>query len=580
MQVVSLITVSLSALAVALTGPPDAGRAGADELTLPDGSRRLGRLEMDGKGRLRFAAPGQPVPASLADLDIRLAPGQLAPWHAAMTHRVTLRGEQHLTGELLELNEKELKLRTPWADRLSVPRRAVVALAHPPGWVTFVNEDFENDLTAWKLTGTPALSDRQQTSGRRSLRIDTPGQAAEYTLTGPLAAGRAGVNFFDPGSTSGVRWLIEAEFARPQGPWTARFIAAADAEHYRFEAPRTAGQAAPVPRTRGWHRLTLRFDRDYLFVGVDERLLWASDKEGPGGPLHKLRLVCVAGPGGSDKQGEGFFDDLSLTRAVDDLPHRAADVTQDEAWLLAGDQLLGRVVRADRHAVELEGWVGRQTFTWGEVRGLFLRRENPPPQTTEGEHVRVWLHAAAGGEPDQLEGVLQSLDDRRLVLRHAVLGEVEIERGRLLRLRGLFHGRRVELDNNFHHLGDPRRVVPELQPARAEGPTLRRTFRLDTVPTGVRLEVQVVHLKGPGDGIGAALERGELRTEVVVNGQRVDYLNRHVGRASEGPRRIRVILPRRSLRAGDNVLELRQVPDSDGRRESCGIAGLALELPR
>jgi hypothetical protein len=275
------------------------------------------------------------------------------------------------------------------------------------------------------------------------------------------------------------------------------------------------------------------------------------------------------------------FDDVTVTRAVDRLPHRVEDVTQDEVWLLPGDQLLGRVLRADRNRIELYAGRAAQTIPWSKVRGLYLRREAVPPQTTEGEHVRLWLHSGAEGEPDEVEGVLTALDARRLVLRHPLMGEREIERARLLRLRPLFHGRRIELDNTFHHLGDPGRTVPELQPARAEATSLRRTFRLDAVPAEARLVVEVMRLKGPGDGIGEALERGELRTEAIVNGQRADYLNRHVGRSSPRPQRVSVALPRRCLQVGENVLELRQTPDRASERcESCGICGIALELPR
>jgi hypothetical protein len=184
-------------------------------------------------------------------------------------------------------------------------------------------------------------------------------------------------------------------------------------------------------------------------------------------------------------------------------------------------------------------------------------------------------------EPDLLEGVLQALDERRLTLRHPLLGKLEIERDKLQSVQRLFHGRRVELDTGIHHLGDRDRHVAELEPARAEGPNLRLPFRLDAVPAEARVVVQVVHLKGPGDGLAAALERGERRTEVVVNGQRVDYLNRHVGRASPTPLFLRIVLPRRVLQTGDNVLEIRQTPDlATERHESCGILGVALELPR
>jgi hypothetical protein len=271
---------------------------------------------------------------------------------------------------------------------------------------------------------------------------------------------------------------------------------------------------------------------------------------------------------------------ISLVQAVEPLPRPPGDPTQDEVWLPDGDQLFGRLTRVEDRAVTLEGRFGKRELAWGELRGLFPRRQVEPPATTEGEHVRLRFAGGAAAETDTLEGVVRALDDSHLTLRHPLLGDVKLERDRLRELRWLFHGRRIELDNAPHHLGDRDRLVAGLQPPRAEGPSLRWTVRLEAVPQTAYLVVDVLRLKGQGDGIGPALELGELRTELLVNGERVDYLNRHVDRASPEPRRLHLAVPGRLLRAGDNVLELRQTPGHDSERhEDCGVAGLCLELP-
>jgi len=166
-------------------------------------------------------------------------------------------------------------------------------------------------------------------------------------------------------------------------------------------------------------------------------------------------------------------------------------------------------------------------------------------------------------------------------LRHALLGELSFDRSRLHRLRPLLLGRRIELDYARRHLGDANRLVPGIAPPRSEGPTLRRSFRLDAIPATARLAVTVHHLKGPADGIGPALERGELRTEVFVNERRIDYLNRLVDRAVKEPQRLEIAIPTSALRIGENVVELRQTPEAaSGRRESCVVSNLVIELPR
>jgi hypothetical protein len=182
---------------------------------------------------------------------------------------------------------------------------------------------------------------------------------------------------------------------------------------------------------------------------------------------------------------------------------------------------------------------------------------------------------------DQLEGVVTKLDEKRLTLRHPDLGDLSIDRSRLARLRRLFYGQRIELDNASHHLGDKDRAVPGLQPRRAEGSTLTRKFRLETVSASTRFIVSVIQLKGPGNGIGPALDRGELRTEVWVNGERVDYLNRLVDRAQVRPQQLTIAVPKKLLRAGDNVLELRQTPEAGTEHyENCGVSELLIEAER
>jgi hypothetical protein len=554
----------------------------ADDAILKDGRTVHGQLALTEAGRLAFTPAGQKSPIPFEQIGpLRSTMPAPAPWRAPAVQRVVLADGQGLTGEFLGLDAQDVSVRTAWADRLTLPRRSVLAVTHAPGFVPLFTEDFETDLKAWNLSGSPAFTDAEQTSGQHSLRISRAGQAAEYALASALDAGRVGVNFHEAGAAAGAHWIIEAEFQGATGPRQVRGLIAGDAAGYRVEVPDGPGAGDRVPRTPGWHRFRVEFSADSLLVTVDEAALWYSRRHGPGGSLRKVRLACVALPSGGGARGEVLFDDFSVARAVDRLPHEFEEPGKDELWLLDGDQLFGEVVKANRRAIDLRGSFGMRTFAWSEVRGIFLRRQTSAPQTTDGEHVRLWLHSGYGSDLDQLEGTLQALDERRLTLRHPAVGELTIDRGRVRELRRLFHGRRIELDDNSHHLGQPGKPVPDLQPPQGEGLTLRRTFRLEDVPQEVRLVLHVAHLRGPGDGIGEALERGEWRTEVVLNGKVVDYLNRHVERASREARRLSLPLSPEALRAGENVLELRLTPDrASGRYEHCGISGLRLEMPR
>jgi hypothetical protein len=195
--------------------------------------------------------------------------------------------------------------------------------------------------------------------------------------------------------------------------------------------------------------------------------------------------------------------------------------------------------------------------------------------------VQVWLRTGAGSEPDRIAGAVRGWDAKHLTLRHPVLGDLTIARARLRRLRWLFHGERIALDATAHHLGPKGRLAAGLFPPRAEGMSKEWSFRLETLPQEARLRLQVVQLKGPDDGIARSLKRDELQMQVVVNGNVVDYLNRHVRRASRQPRPLTVLLPRRFLRAGKNTLALRQTAEAaTGHCESCGVSGLVIEVPR
>src|SRR5262249_33555357 len=138
-----------------------------------------------------------------------------------------------------------------------------------------------------------------------------------------------------------------------------------------------------------------------------------------------------------------------------------------------------------------------RALAWGHVRGLHFARQPVEPRTTDGEHVRLTFRSAAR-EADQIEGVLRSLDDRRATLSHPVLREVVVERGRLVRLRGVFHGSRLEIDTEPHHLGDPDHLSATLFPRRAEATELQRAFRLSATPAAARLVLDVTDLRGDG----------------------------------------------------------------------------------
>jgi hypothetical protein len=294
--------------------------------------------------------------------------------------------------------------------------------------------------------------------------------------------------------------------------------------------------------------------------------------------LQSIKLRCV----GQDEQevsGSVAFADLALSRLIDPKRKPVGDPDVDGVWMISGDQVFGHSLSADQNGVTLKNRFGKQGYLWGEVRGVYPMEAAVNPQSSEGEHVRLWLQPGAGREFDELSGVLSGFDDKQLTLDHPHLGKLKINQNFVVRIARLFLGRRIEIDNKSHHLGDPGQLHTPLRPARAEGRSLQESFRLEQLPASGDLLVSVLNLQGPGDGIADALKRGELRTEVVLNGQVIDYLNQHVDKAQKDARVVRLSLPREILKIGDNRLIIRQTPERDGDRcRSVGIQSLAVEL--
>jgi hypothetical protein len=264
---------------------------------------------------------------------------------------------------------------------------------------------------------------------------------------------------------------------------------------------------------------------------------------------------------------------------IDPKKKSVGDPDVDEVWMTSGDQVFGHSLSADQNGVTLKNRFGKQGYLWGEVRGIYPKEAAVNPQSSDGEHVRLWLQPGGGHGFDEISGVLSGFDNKLLTLDHPHLGKLKINQNFVVRLARLFVGRRIEIDNKSHHLGDPGQLQTSLRPARAQGRSLQELFKLEQLPVSGDLLVSVLNLQGPGDGIADALKRGEFRTEVVLNGQVIDYLNQHVDKAQKDARVVRLSLPREVLKIGDNRLIIRQTPERDGDRcRSVGIQSLAVEL--
>jgi hypothetical protein len=419
------------------------GIACADEGVLVDGRRVEGTLGTDAQGQVLFQSRGEKLSLRLDQFDhVRFPAVRLPPLRAGAPFRIVLPGAQRLTGELVGLDSDKIHIHTAWSEKLSIPRAGVTAVGHAPGFVTLFVDDFEKDLRCWRVTGAPMLSTTQHVSGQRSLCLDTSGQQVEYTLPTPLTAGRVGINFRDRAQDGWIAWQFEADFGDSTAGSAVRVGIAPRTGDYTAEVSGATAAKSCRPRLLrafkdGWQRLEMEYSPARLVVSIDDNILLSCRQPGSSGTLRKVRLSCTSSASVNRGRAGAFFDDLSVARAVADLPHPKGDPEQDELWLIGGDQLFGNLVSATAGTIQLRGAYGPRSLSWGEVRGIYFRRPATPTRKAGDKLVRVWLRPGIGLEPDVLNGTVRRLDSQCLVLDHALLGQVEIDRRRLHRMRAL-----------------------------------------------------------------------------------------------------------------------------------------------
>jgi hypothetical protein len=405
-----------------------AAAAAAEEARLPDCRRLAGSLTLRA-GRLSFtpAAGGAAVPIEDgASVQFNASPP--APFRTGFARRVVLRDGERFTGELLRLDGEGLSLRTAWAGKLTLPRAAVAALTWLPGWRPLLEDDFAGGLKAWSVAGKPE-------AGPEGVTLTAPGQALAYSLAPPLAAGRVGVNFQERDAPARARWALEARFDGPGGPSRVRVKVAGAGDAYTVEARGGAVAARRVARSPGWHRLVVGFTPTSLRVTCDDDVLWYDLKQGPGGTLRQVALLCIEPERPAPCRGSVCWSACTVEQAVDASPRPPGDERQDELWLASDDQLFGRILGAGRRGVEIEGRFGKRAFPWADVQGCYFRRSAAGAKPAEGPRVRLELHSGLAADADVLEGVLTGLTADRLTLEHALLGKLAIDRGRVRQLR-------------------------------------------------------------------------------------------------------------------------------------------------
>lgn len=573
-------------VACSLARAGDDPRPGVASISASDGQRWTGRITGDSKTGFRFVAEkGDPsIPLDRTGL-ITFEGSDPRDGRGAPPFQIELGYQQWVSGRLSAVEDRVIRLEEgPGGQPLVATRAGVLSLRQRPGEALVLLEGFENwDDSRWVRTGEPSFDAALKRGGARSLKLPATASSLSCRLPNPVVAGRFEVAFHHPGKhAEGRRWYAETSFRGPSGSTIPiRAVLGFANDTPSVETPE--GPALAVQRLllgAGWHTLSVQFDPERIELAIDGNTL-AHGKEVKGA-LAEVRFVSEGT--GLEAVAEDLathLDELKLVRHVTPPKSQGVDLQQDEARMITGDQFFGTLRSADQQGIALEVDGRPVKLGWPEVASLRFRRGTSPGAVTEGQQVRVEWTSGSSRELDRVEGVLVTVTDQSLRVHTPYAGTLDIPTHRLKSLRPLGRRLRLVLDPTPHHLGD--QYLESFDPPQAEGGVLEFSFTLDPVPQGpAALVLDVIEVSGEADNLPYAdfIRNKELRTNVLINGQQFDYLNRHIADQNEAVERIRLPIPADALRPGANRLRVEQTGKVKEPTflDDLGILGVALEF--
>lgn len=575
-----LIAAALAPLFLAVETP---ARAFADE---PAGVERLeraghdpvrGRLSLQAGVGLVFSPGGEKgkigAPAPLASGDVvRFPQPSIAGAAIPPIFHVSIGESARISGALREVADRSLTLRVPWQDApIQVARPGAQSVAQRPGEACVLADRFDDlNSTRWAVEGKPAIQPPARGSeSRPGLRLPAAGALVRHRLAEPVAAGRLELTFLDEAKiAANSRWSLDLAFHTAQGEAVIRVVLGWAEESLAVDSPNDFALARQrLARSRGWHRLSLRFGPEHTEIAVDGKEL--AHGKGPPGPLQAVMLEArsTAPEAGKSLNLAGVVGEIQLSRVVESPTSLEIDPTQDEVRMVVGDQLFGAILGADADHVTIRVDGRPVVINWSEIAGLYFRRVPVLGGPIEGPLARIeWL--AAPTEPNQgpdldfAEGVITAVSESAVTVQTPYAGALTIPRDRLTRLDVHERAWQIVLDPSAHHLGDNISTTPPpLDPPQPEGGRLERSFDLAEVPARPAfLVLKIVQAVGESTGVPYSnlVRKGELRTHVALNGKRIDYLNHYIKTSNESPERIRVPLPAELLKPGKNTVLIEQ----------------------
>ena len=507
--------------------------------------------------------------------------------------RVELATGESLVAENLELDGVGVRFVSTLGP-IELPRRVVREVYGAETGAALWRDRFAGIATDWVQTGSPAITTDRANSAPSSLLLTNADDGLARRLTPPVDLGTLSLTYYDTGITvPGRHWSIALGFGAEATP-DLKIVPGWESATGSISIADSLGiPTLPWARSTGWHELEISFGPGQLLVTVDEAVVVASLAKGIDRPLTSISFAIDAAPAARSKRsGEPlaadsprnvdgapqatrvWIDDIALTERASLSSRLVSDPARTDVLETTGDQWLGELLGADARGIRLRIAAGQEvSIPWTRVRSARFPDVAVPDLTWTGEIGDLSLR-----DGSRLVAVREAVDEARWQVSHPRLGRRSVAVDQVAGWTPRVVGRRIALPGATYHSGT--KLVAGFRRPDPDGTAYETSFELPE-PAGsavVCLRAAGMEGMGPQAPFASTLRAGPMRSELWINGRKVDFFNRLLGARSTPDVEMRLPVPAGFLKVGSNVLGIRGVPDPrTGGFDEVEILSIALE---
>ncbi|WP_397571299.1 hypothetical protein [Schlesneria sp. T3-172] len=508
-------------------------------------------------------------------------------------YQFTLISGDRFLGELLARDEHATKVRLQTRQIVEVPSSAITQIANPPGEADLLYDGFEHDSSAPTETGERRILDPHRAAdGTSSLRLDPSATGYSIPLDPPILSGRVEFSFFaqvhDPSQSAGEWRLVWNRDA----PDAESMIVRVGADHSVSIAGIAISPAPPRLKIGpGWHTFLMRAQGGRVEFLIDDSTL--ATVRGPATPLASIDFR----PANPDSGNGLWIDELHVRRYVETSQPLAGSIDaglRDKLVTITGDELFGQITHLSPPSVQLIALGQSRSIPLSRLVSLNWhqpdRAVNQRTIPATGVSALIQLQPFVDRPdclPERLTATICDIDARQLRVRHQLMGDMTFRWSEVLRVTPRFFGQSVLVDARRFHLGNS--IRSDFHRQLPDGTEVSGEVVLNDVPAGeafFTIDVAELEASGPkappGSPFLPELRRGQLITEVLINGHSIGDLNSQVRfkASAANPDRVRLPIPDSLLKPGRNTFQLKQhsLEKRTTEFDDCEVGNIQLEF--